>query len=71
MKQSGIGNSYCKKMILDYLGKFKSASRYDFEKIILDKLPDILDENQKNNKIKNVLQSLKNKVVIELFNKKY
>jgi ATP-dependent DNA helicase RecG len=31
---------------------------------LLDKLPDILDEAQKKNKIKNILQYLKNKGVI-------
>ena len=71
MRQRGIDNAYCQKMILDYLQKFKTASREDFEEVILDKLPDVLDESQKKNKIKNVLQSLKNKGVIELFDKKY
>lgn len=71
MKQRGIDNAYCQKMILDYLQKFKTASREDFEKVILDKLPDVLDVNQKKNKIKNVLQGLRNKGIIELFNKKY
>jgi ATP-dependent DNA helicase RecG len=32
----------------------------DFEKILLDNLPEVLDINQKKNKIKNILQSLKN-----------
>ena len=64
--------AYCQKMILDYLKKFKSASRYEFEKIILNKLPDVLDENQKTNKIKNVLQDLNNQGVIVLgSNKKW
>lgn len=32
----------------------------NFEKILLDKLPEILDISQKKNKIKNILQSMKN-----------
>jgi len=32
--------------------------------ILLDKLPDVLDEAQKKNKIKNLLQQLKNKGII-------
>jgi len=45
-------------------GFFKPENRYevkreDFQNILMDKLPDILDINQKRNKIKNNLQALK------------
>jgi len=59
MKKRGIDDGYCKKMILDYLKKFKTGKRADFEKLLLDKLPDILDIEQKKNKVKNNLQSLR------------
>jgi len=59
MKMRGIEDKYCQTMILDYLKQFKSAKRIDFEKVLLDKLPDILDEDQKKNKVKNNLQSLR------------
>ncbi len=59
IKLRGIDDTYCQSIILEYLAKFKSATRVDFEKILLDKLPDILDENQKKNKIKNNLQALR------------
>ena len=36
------------------------AKKDDFEKILLDKLPEVLDINQKKKKIKNILQSMKN-----------
>lgn len=71
MKQRGIDNEYCKKMIVDYLTKFKTGTREDFEKIILGKLPDVLSEIQKKNKIKNMLQSLKNQDIITLTEQKY
>ncbi len=66
IKQRGIDDDYCKKIIMDYLLKFKQGKREDFEKILLNKLPDVLDIEQKRNKIKNNLQSLKNegKIVI-------
>ena len=54
------------KMIVDYLTKFKTGTREDFERIILDKLPEVLSESQKKTKIKNVLQSLKEQKVIEI-----
>ncbi len=59
MKQRGIDDKYCQKMILDYLGKFGQGQRTDFENLLLDKLPDILDLQQKKNKIKNNLQALR------------
>ena len=66
MKQRGIDGEYCRKMIVDYLTKFKTGTREDFERVILDKLPDVLSDTQKKNKIRNILQVLKNKGVIEI-----
>lgn len=59
MKQRGIDDKYCKKMILDYLEKFEKGERTDFENLLMDKLPDILNIQQKKNKIKNNLQALR------------
>lgn len=60
IRKRGIDDEYCKKIILDYLKEFKEGKKDDFEKILLDKLPEILDISQKKNKIKNILQSMKN-----------
>jgi len=65
IKLRGIDDTYCQSIILEYLGKFKSGTRTDFEKILLDKLPDVLDENQKKNKVKNNLQALRKSGKIE------
>lgn len=65
IKQRGIDDGYCQKIILDYLGKFGEGKKSDFEGILLDKLPDVLDENQKQNKIKNNLQNLRKQGKIE------
>ena len=59
MKKRGIDDDYCQKMILDYLKKFKTGKRTDFENLLLDKLPDVLDIDQKKNKVKNNLQALR------------
>lgn len=59
IKQRGIDDGYCQKMILEYLSKFKEAKREDFESLLIDKLPDVLDIRQKRNKIKNNLQNLR------------
>lgn len=36
------------------------AKRLDIDRLVLDKLPTVLDQQQKQNKIKNLLQKLKN-----------
>ncbi len=69
MKMRGIDDEYCKKIILDYLQKFLEGKRTDFEKILLDKLPDVLDEQQKKDKVKNLLQGLRKSGVINCLGK--
>jgi ATP-dependent DNA helicase RecG len=56
IKLRGIDDTYCQSIILEYLAKFKNATRADFEKILLDKLPDVLDEEQKKNKVKTIFR---------------
>lgn len=64
IKQRGIDDDYCQKIILEFLKRFGEGRRTDFEEILLDKLPDVLDENQKRHKIKNNLQKLRLKGII-------
>jgi ATP-dependent DNA helicase RecG len=71
IKQKGIDDDYCKKIITDYLSRFGEGKKSDFEEILLDKLPDILDIAQKKNKIKNNLQKLKNTGIIEPIGKSW
>ena len=69
IKQRGIDDDYCQKIILDYLTKFNSGKKEDFEKILLDKLPDVLNLEQKKNKVKNNLQTLRKNGVIRIVGK--
>lgn len=66
MKLKGIDDAYCKKMILDYIKQFGRAKRIQLENMLLEKLPDILTEDQKKNKIKNILQALKKNKIIQI-----
>ena len=61
IKMKGFDDEYYEAMMLKYLEKFKKAKKADFEKLLLDKLPDILDTKQKKTKVKNLLQKLRNK----------
>jgi ATP-dependent DNA helicase RecG len=65
MKLKGIDDAFCEKIIIDYLRKFGSGKKADFEKILLNKLPDILSEVQKKDKLKNLLQKLRRAGKIE------
>ncbi|UCN01377.1 putative DNA binding domain-containing protein [Sulfurimonas sp. SWIR-19] len=64
-KLKGIDDDFVRKMITDHLTRFIEAKRSDFEEILIDKLPDVLDIYQKKNKIKNNLQALKKLGIIE------
>ncbi|NLA16180.1 MAG: transcriptional regulator [Bacteroidales bacterium] len=67
IKQRGIDDDYCQKIILDYLRKFGRGKRKQFENVLLEKLPDVLRTDQKQHKIKNILQKMRRegKIVIE------
>ncbi|MEA3547700.1 MAG: putative DNA binding domain-containing protein [Thermodesulfobacteriota bacterium] len=59
IKWKGIDDEYCEKIILDYLQQFGSGKKSDFEKVLLDKLPDVLSETQKQDHLGYLLQKLR------------
>jgi ATP-dependent DNA helicase RecG len=58
IKLRGFKDDHYKKLILEYIGKYGSAGRSDIDRLILDILPDILDDNQKKNKVRNIIYSM-------------
>ncbi len=70
IKLRGIDDEYCMKLIIEYLKVFKTASRIDIENLVLAKLPDALNDIQKRNKIKNLLQRLRKDKIIKLNEKR-
>ena len=65
IKNKAFDDQYYKDMIIEYIRKFGKANKQDIAKLLMDKLPDILDQKQKNNKIRNLLYSLKKQELIE------
>ncbi len=65
VKNRAFDDDYYKKLIMEYLKKFGSANREDIRKLIIGKLPDVLDERQKENKIRNILYSMKKSGMID------
>ena len=55
VKNKAFDDEYYRKLIIQYLTNFKKASKDDIRKLIFDKLPDVLSEHQKENKIRNIL----------------
>ncbi len=70
MRLKGIDDAYAKKIMIDYLKKFKKAKKSNFLKVLIDKLPDSLTDKQKENRIKNYLQELRIEGLITI-EKKY
>lgn len=66
IKNKAFDDDYYKKLILSYLNKYKKGIRKDFEKLLLDKFSDVLNLSQKNDKVKNLLQALKNEGEIKI-----
>ncbi|MBF0282032.1 MAG: putative DNA binding domain-containing protein [Zetaproteobacteria bacterium] len=65
IRNRGFDDGHYKQMICEYIEKFGVARRADINLLLLDKLPDVLDKKQKDHKIKNLLQALKNEGKIE------
>ena len=65
IRNRAFDDQHYKQLIVEYLEKFGTAKRIDINRLLLDKLPDVLDDTQKDNKVKNLLQALKQKGLIE------
>lgn len=51
-KKSGFNDQYYKDLVLKYIKDFGSITKKDLDELLMDKLPDSLDEEQKKRKIK-------------------
>lgn len=54
-----MDDAYFRKLILNYLKKFGTASRKDIDSLIKDKLSAVLSDEQKTNKIDYLLKQLR------------
>lgn len=58
IKNRSFDDRYFKDMILEYIRKKGHASREDIDSLLLDKLPEVLDNQKRRNKIRNLIYSL-------------
>lgn len=70
IKQRGFDDDYYENMIIEFLKKFEVASSLDFKNLLDNKLPEILDDGQKENKLRNMLQKMKRNGIIEVSDKR-
>lgn len=64
IKNRAFDDDYYKKLIVEYICQFGHASREDIDKLLTDKLSDVLSEPQKRNKVRNCLSALARSGVI-------
>ena len=65
LEMRGLDDQHYQGLILEYLRKFKQAKRADFEKLLIDKLPQILDEDQRRHRVRNLLQKMRRDGLVE------
>lgn len=62
IKDKGLEKQYYRDLIISYLKKHKQASRTDIDELLLDKMPDVLNDLQKRTKIKNLISEMSKKL---------
>lgn len=73
IKTRGLKDDHFKQLILEFLDKYKKASREDIDNLLFDILPGVLDENQRKNKIRNLVYAMskKDKTIINQGTSRY
>jgi len=61
IKNRGFDKRYYQDLMTTYLKKYGHASRKDFNSLLVDKLPDVLNEKRKLIKIKNLIYEMSKK----------
>ncbi|WP_174493916.1 RNA-binding domain-containing protein [Acinetobacter sp. Marseille-Q1623] len=65
LEMRGLDDQHYQGLIFEYLKKFGQAKRSELEKLLLDKLPQVLDESQKINRIRNLMQKMRRNGLIK------
>lgn len=65
VKNKAFDDQYYKDLIVKYLEQYKSAKKNDIRQLLWDKLPERMDDKQKEEKLRNLLTSMRKKGIIE------
>jgi len=63
-RNKGLDKAFYKGLVISHLKSFGPTRRKDFEWLLLPKLPEILDDSQKVNQVRNLLQEMAKENVI-------
>ena len=63
IRDRGFDSQYYRDLIVALIRKHQPVSREDIDRLLLDKLPEVLTDEQKLSKIHNLLSSLSGKVI--------
>jgi len=58
IKLRGFKDEHYKKMILEYIDKYGSIDKKEIDNLLLDILPNVLDKEQKENKVRNLIYAM-------------
>lgn len=61
IQQRGFKDNHYKSMILEFISKYGKASKKDIDNLIIDILPSVLSQKQKENKVRNIVYSMSKK----------
>ena len=64
VKNKAFDDQYYKDLILKYIERYGKAKKKDIRELLWDKLPEIMEDKQKEDKIRNLLSSLRKKNLI-------
>jgi len=58
VNKRGLDTGFYENLVIEYLKKFKRASRKEIDDLLIGKMPGILDHHQKRNKVRNLIYSM-------------
>lgn len=61
IKNRGFKDQHYKDLILEFIDKYGGASKEDIDNLILDILPSVLNQEQKENKVRNLVYAMSKK----------
>ena len=59
MQMRGLDDMHYQSLIIEYLKMFERGRLADFDKMLANKLPQVLDDKQRKNKVRNLLQKMR------------
>lgn len=59
IKNKGFNDEYYRDLIVKYIEEYGSASKKDLVELLMEKLPDVMTDTQKYNKVGNLIAQMK------------